>query len=61
MHSLNHSTLATATAAERRERAAHTRQRPTRRHPPPVRGLAAALTARLAIRLDHEAAPRAHV
>ena len=59
MHSLNHSDLANATAAEHRARALEARRRSDRHHPPPVRGAAAALAARLAIRLDHEAATRA--
>ncbi len=60
MHSMNHSALAHATAAEHRERALRVRQRAVgRAHPPPLRGVAAALTARLAVRIDREAARRA--
>ena len=59
MHSLNHLDLATATAAERRERAVHARRRSDRHHPPPLLGAAASLVARVAIRLDREAARRA--
>ena len=61
MHSLNHSTLANATAAERLERASSAQPRTRRRHPPPMRRALASLTARVAIRLDSEAARRAIV
>ncbi len=59
MHSLNHDALAIATATERRHRAVPVPRAHVRRHPPPVRGAMAAVTARLAIRLDREAARRA--
>ncbi len=59
MHSLNHPALAHATAAEHRERAIQAGRPGKRQHPPPLRGLAAALTVRLALRLDREAARRA--
>ncbi len=57
---MNHSALADATAAVHRERGPRSRQQAVgRRHPPPLRGSIAALTARLAVRLDREAARRA--
>ena len=59
MHSLNHTAFVSATAAERQVRAARQRRNSAREHPPPMRRVAAALTARVAIRLDPETARRA--
>jgi hypothetical protein len=63
MHSLNHATLASVTAAERsrREYPRPVRTRPERPPSPPVRGRAAYAAGRLARRLDREMARRAVV
>jgi hypothetical protein len=58
VHSLNHIDYAHAVAAERTERGPRAEVRSGRHRPPPVRA-AARLAARVALRLDADAARRA--
>ena len=59
MHSLNHSDLAHAIAADRIGSVARGVARPRRHRPPPVRRHVAYVVARIADRLDSESARRA--
>jgi hypothetical protein len=59
MHSLLHDQLYRATAADRVRDAQRAVTPVRRRHPPPIRGRAAYVAARLARRLDTESARKA--
>jgi hypothetical protein len=59
MHSLNHPAYADAVAAERLRAAKRAHRGGGRHRPPPLRGRAAYVAARLARRLDGESARRA--
>lgn len=59
MHSLLHDELYRANAADRVRRAPRVEIPVRRKHPPPIRGRAAYVAARLARRLDSESARKA--